>query len=146
MVSKTLNDEACTLFKWLIPSSITVKAIYRPGVNELADFLLHNCPDPTEWHLSEKVVLQLFQLWSTSQVDLFTSHSNHQLPLWFCWTGHQLASASDALSQPWTGLSLYAFPLIPLLEKTLVKIREDQAGEVIVIAPSWLRRSWCFSR
>ena len=32
-------------------------------------------------------------------------------------------------------------PPIPLLEKTL--IREDQAEEVIVITPSWPRRSWC---
>ena len=33
------------------------------------------------------------------------------------------------------GLSLYAFPPIPLLERTLIKIREDQA-EVIIIAPN----------
>ena len=45
-------------------------------------------------------------------------------------------AASDALSQPWTGLSLYTFPLIPLLEWMLVKIREDQVEEVIIIAPS----------
>ena len=140
VVSKTLNDEMNTLFQWLIPRSITVRAIHRPGVNnELANFLSHNCPDPTEWHLSERVVLQLFQLWSTPKVDLFTSHLNHQLPLWFCQTGHPVAVALDALSQSWTGLSLYAFPLIPLLERTLVKIREDQADEVIVIAPSWPR-------
>ena len=37
-------------------------------------------------------------------------------------------------------LSLYALPLIPLLEKMLVKIWEDQAVEVIVIAPSWPRK------
>ena len=31
---------------------------------------------------------------------------------------------------------------IPLLEKTLIHIREDKAEEVIVIIPSWLTRSW----
>ena len=40
------------------------------------------------------------------------------------------------------GMSLFAFPPIPLLERTLIKIREDQVEEVIVIAPSWPRRSW----
>ena len=137
VVSKTLNDETYTLLQLLITRSITVRAIHRPGANELANFLSCNHSDSTEYHLSERVVRQLFQLWSTPQVDLFTSHLNHHLPLWFCWTGHPLAVASDALSKPWTGL-----PLVPLLKRTLVKIREDQANKVIVIAPSWPRRSW----
>ena len=38
----------------------------------------------------------------------------------------------------------HAFPPIPLLEKMLVKIREDQVDDVIVITPSWLRRSWYY--
>ena len=66
-------------------------------------------------------------------MDLFASHLNQQIPLWFCWTAHPLAAASNALSEPWTGLSLYACPPIPLLERTLIKIREDQAEEAIVI-------------
>ena len=41
--------------------------------------------------------------------------------------------ALNALSQSWTGLSIYTFPPTPLLQRTLIKIREDQA-EVIVIA------------
>ena len=54
VVFKTLNDETYMLFQWLIPRLITVRVIHRPGVNnELADFLSRNCPDPTEWHLSE---------------------------------------------------------------------------------------------
>ena len=35
-----------------------------------------------------------------------------------------------------------AFPPFLLLARTLVKIQADGVGEVIVIAPSWLRRSW----
>ena len=77
----------------------------------------------------------LFQMWSIPQVDLFASHLNHQLPLWFCWTDHPLVAASNALSQLWTGLSLYAYPPIRLLERTLIKIRKDQAEEAVVITP-----------
>ena len=68
--------------------------------------------------------------------------SGRNLPHRFCRTGHLLVVVSDALSQTWMGLSLYAFPPIPLLERTLIKIREDQMEEVIVITPSWQRRSW----
>ena len=63
VVPKTLNDEMNTLFQWLIPRLIRVRVIHRPDVNnELADFLSCNRPDPTEWRVSERVVLQLFQL------------------------------------------------------------------------------------
>ena len=75
-------------------------------------------------------------------MDLFASHLNHQLPCWFSWTDHPLEVASYTLSQLCTVMYLFAFPPIPLLEKTLIKIREDQAEEVIVITHSWLRRSW----
>ena len=95
-----------------------------------------------EWHLSPPIVHRLFQLRGNPQVDLFASHLNHQLPCWFSQTDHTLAEASNALSQSWTGLSLFALRAIPLLVKTLIKIREDQAEEVIFIAPNWPRRSW----
>ena len=40
------------------------------------------------------------------------------------------------------GLSLCTFTPLLLLERTLIKVREDQAEEVIVIAASSLTRSW----
>ena len=106
VVSKTLNDEACTLYEWAIPRSLKLRAIHRPGVNnELADYLLRNRPDSTEWHVSPLIAQRSFQVWGRPQVDLFTSHRYKQLPLWFCWTGHPLAeTASNVLSQSWTGL------------------------------------------
>ena len=39
-------------------------------------------------------------------------------------------------------LYLYFYPPIPLLEKTLIKIREDEVEEAIVITPCWPRRPW----
>ena len=69
-------------------------------------------------------------------MDLFATHLNHQLALWFNLTGHLLVVASETLSQPCTALSRYGFPPIPFLEKTLVKIRKDQADKVIVITLS----------
>ena len=75
-------------------------------------------------------------------MELFTSYLNHQLSCWFSRIGHPLAVASNTLSQSWIGLSLFTYPPIPCLEKTLIKIMEDQVEEVIVIALSWPRRSW----
>ena len=47
----------------------------------------------------------------------------------------------DLLLKPWTGLSLYAFSPFPLLTKTLVKVRVDEAKKVIIRAPTWLMMS-----
>ena len=63
------------------------------------------------------------------------------MALWFCRTYHSLAAASNALSQSWAGLYLCAYPPISLLERTLIKIRGDQAEEAIVLTLSWPRRS-----
>ena len=78
VVSTTLNDETYMLFQWLISRSIMVRVIHRPAFNnELTDYLPHNHPDPTEWYLLERVVLQLFQWWRTPQMDLLASCLNH---------------------------------------------------------------------
>ena len=140
VISKILTDEACTLYEWTIPRSIQLRAIHRPGINKLVDFLSRNRPDPTEWHLSPMVVHQLFQLWSRPQVDPFATHVNHQLPCWFCWTSHQLAAD---LQRPVSTLNRAVAVHLP--SYALIKIREDQVEEVIVIAPSWPRSfiSWC---
>ena len=123
--------------------SLKLWVIHQPGVNnELADYLLRNPLDPTEWHLSPLIAQHLFWRLGRPEVDLFSSHRNHELHCWFSQTGRSMAAASDALSQSWIGLSLFAFPLIHMLERTLIKIREDQVEEVTVIAPCYLRRSW----
>ena len=80
VVSKILNNEACALYEWAIPRLLKPRAIHQPGVNnKLADYLLHNHQDPTEWHLSLLIVQRLFHRWGRPQVDLFASHRNHQL-------------------------------------------------------------------
>ena len=148
VVSNTLNDEVCTLYEWVTPRSLKLQAVHRPGIkNELAVYLSRNRPDPTEWHLSLLIAQCPFQVWGRPQVDLFASHQNHQFPLWFCQTGHPLAAASNVLSNHGQGCT--STPILPVpsppiafLKRTLIKIREDQVEEAIIITPNWPRRSW----
>ena len=65
---------------------------------------------PYSEHLTPLMAQRLFRMWGRPEVNLFASHQNHQLPLWFCRTDHPLAAASNALSQSWMGLSLYRVP------------------------------------
>ena len=141
--SLALNCEALRLYEWVVPRNIQLQAVHRPGVdNILADYLFHHVAETTEWSLDGKLVRRLFEMWGRPQIDLFASASNTHLPLWYSRAYHPEAIASNALLQQWTGLSLYAFPPFPLLARTLAKIRADEVEEVIVIAPTWPRRSW----
>ena len=119
-----------------------LQAVHWLGMdNILSDYLSRNVVDPTEWSLDRMMVRCLFEIWGRLQIDLFVSACNTHLSPWYCWTFHPEAIALDTLLQPWIGLSLHAFPLFLVLPKTLVKIWVDETEEVIVIAPTWLRRS-----
>ena len=39
VVSKTLNDEVCTLYEWAIPRSLKLQVVHQPDINELVDYL-----------------------------------------------------------------------------------------------------------
>ena len=141
--SWSLWQETQTLFVFLQQNQITLTAVHRPGVdNVLADYLSRNRPDPHEWRLLPKIVSRLFSRWGLPQIDAFASPQNHQLPIWFSRLPHPGAAGVNALSQSWTGLSIYAFPPIPLILQTLVKIRAEAPELVILIVPTWPRRVW----
>ena len=141
--SLVLCEEAATLTLWALQHNVMLAAVHRPGVdNQLADFLSRNVPDPTEWSLSDCACQRLFSMWGRPQVDLFASAENHKLPTWFSRHLCEGAQAPDALTQAWTGLSVYAFPPLNLIQKTLLKIRDERVEEVILVVPDWPGRPW----
>ena len=141
--SWSLNQQACQLHEWALANQIQLQAVHRPGLdNVLADYLSRNRPDPTEWALNPQVCRKLFQLWGRPQVDLFATLANHQLPLWFSRNPDQGAVAVNALSQTWTGWSVYAFPPINLIMRTLLKVRDEKVEEAILVVPYWPRKPW----
>ncbi len=142
-ISRSLNTETVLLYNWARRHRVKLTATHRPGVdNVLADYLSRNRADPLEWRLNPVIVRRLFELWGTPQIDVFASSTNYHLPLWFSRLPHPEAAATNGLVQPWTGLSLYAFPPIHLIFLTLVKIRSEEADEVVVVVPTWPRRPW----
>ena len=53
------------------------------------------------------------------------------------------AYAVDAMSHSWTGMLAYAFPLLCLVPKILLKIRSEVGDcKIILIAPAWNNQSW----
>ena len=59
--SQTLNHKSSLLYEWVIPRSVQLQTVHRPGVdNVLADYLSCHVADPTEWRLDGKLVRRLF--------------------------------------------------------------------------------------
>ena len=73
------------------------------------------------------------------EADCLVSAPNTYLPLLYGRTYNPEPITLYFMLQ-WTGLSLYAFLPFPILTTTLVKIKGDEAEELIVIACTWLRR------
>ncbi len=55
-------------------------------------------------------------------IDAFATAENKKLPVYFSPIPDPEAYAVDALSQDWTGLSMYAFPPTAILTKVLQRI------------------------
>ena len=141
--SQTLCQEAIAIHEWLIVHQASVVAVHRPGVdNQLADFLSRTRPDPTEWSLADSVCACLWRKWGRPQVDVFASHLNHKLPVWFSRLPHKSAHGTDALRLSWADLEIYAFPPFNLIQRTLVKIRDERVRKAIVVLPHWPKRLW----
>jgi ribonuclease HI len=134
--SWSLWNETKALLDWAWPLGLTLRAVHRPGVdNELADSLSRRSLDPHEWMLKKRVVERIFQIWGRPQIDLFASPSNAHLPQ-FCQRAIQ-----DAFQFNWNQWRLYAFPPIPMLPRTLRKVR-DESAQMILVAPWWPAAPW----
>ena len=132
------------LFLWFQTQDITLRARHIPGcLNVIADRLSRpNQPIMTEWSLHPQVVNLIFRLWGTLVVDRFATVHNTHLPQFMALVPEPQALAINALSQDWQGRSMYMLPPFLLLNKVIQKLRTNQTGEVILIAPWWPSQPW----
>ena len=88
------------LLYWCHHRNIHIQVRHIPGkLNVLADSL--SSPDrilPTEWSLDREIATQIFSLWGTPQIDLFSTRLNHLLPLFVSSVPDHRACAVDAMS------------------------------------------------
>ena len=142
--SPTLLCLTVELLLWLEAQNIIVQARHIPGcLNMIADHLSRlNQPISTEWSLHPEIVERIFHFWGRPEVDMLATVSNSHLPQFMSPIPEPRALAVDALSQDWQGRAMYMFPLFPLLNKVIQKLRSTQAAEVILIAPWWPNQSW----
>ena len=127
------------IWSYLLQEGITITAEYLPGIlNRLADWESRNTRDPSEWKLCPKIFQRLCHIIGTPWIDLFASLLSHQVKRYFAWKPDPYCLAVDALQQPWPGQRLlYAFPPFVLINRILMKIRQERIDRIILIAPGW---------
>ena len=141
--SPSLCRLAIDLWEWCLPRQIHLSASHIPGEdNLLADFLSRGRFLPSEWMLKTSVFQSICQVLSPPpEIDLFASLLNFQLPKYCSRSRDPQAWRVDAMSFPWSGLHLYAFPPFSMIPRVLEKVVQDEA-EIALIAPYWPRRPW----
>ena len=141
--SSALNSTAREVLLWaesrrirLLPqfimgsSNVTADALSRP--NQVIG---------SEWTLHHEVVDQLVHRWP-AKIDLFATSLTARLPVYFSPASDPRAAGTDALLQPWDDLQAYAFPLIAIIRRVLLKLRSSRNCELTLIAPFLPQRDW----
>lgn len=131
------------LFLWADSNSVILVPRHIPGrLNVIADRLSRRFQIiHTEWSLSLQVTHQLWKVWGTPHVDMFAVADNAKLPVYVSPLPDSQAWKIDALSFSWSGLWMYLFPPIPLLQEVLFHISQVQC-EAVLVAPAWPSQNW----
>jgi len=139
--SRNLTKVSNLICHWCEYRRISVQAVYLPGsLNIIADRESRSRADSSDWKLSPRQFTLLNNLWP-SEVDLFASHWNAQVPLFYSWRPQPGAVGLDAFSINWKDLKAYAFPPFGIISRCLGKIKREEAT-LTIITPYWPSCSW----
>jgi len=140
--SPVLNSLAQEIWTWCIGRKIHVSAIHIAGkVNTQADYLSRWTRDRAGWMLDRDVFQQLCRRLFFPQVDLFATCHNCQVVKFVSWKVDPWAWKINAFSVNWKDLNAYAFPPFILIDKVLLKVREEKS-RIMLITPNWPAQGW----
>ena len=142
--SRVLNDLTRELLDWACQNKVWLSARHVPGrLNTRADCLNRaNQLLPGEWALNPHVCQQLWKVWGRPMVDLFATRDNHKLPLFYSPMQDDLSVGTDALSQRWDGMLLFAYPPASLISSIIRKLEESVDVRLVLVALNWPSQAW----
>ena len=141
--SFVLTQEALLLWKESIDLKITILTPHWLSTTEniMADFLSRNMMGQWELTLARSTFLTILATFQISpSLDVFASCETAQLPRYMSWFPDKQAVARDAMINMWDKES-YLFPPVPLIMKSLQRIREQEISAVMII-PKWPSALW----
>ena len=141
--SLTLLNLTIQILLWCKERNIYIRARHIKGqYNVITDQLSRKGQIiSTEWSINHSVMDQIAKIWDRPMIDLFATHLNNKLPLYYSPVPDQQALGVDSLSHSWDNIIAYAYPPPALIPKVLEKIQTEKCT-VILIAPAWPSRQW----
>ncbi|XP_071971333.1 uncharacterized protein [Engystomops pustulosus] len=140
--SASLQKISKKIFLWAEENVLSLTAVHLKGSeNKEADFLSRYTLDPHEWCLNKEVFSHLTQKWGIPQIDLFATRENKKADHYFSLQKNTPDYLLDAFCHSWHSRLAYAFPPLPLISRTVQKIRQEDL-KIILIVPFWPKRSW----
>ncbi|PNW69771.1 hypothetical protein CHLRE_21g752997v5 [Chlamydomonas reinhardtii] len=131
---------ACTLHGYCFERAINIRAEWIPREqNQIADHL-SKLRDSDDWMVNPTQFKRLNKLWGPFDIDLFASHTNHQLPRYYSRFLTPDTSGVDAFRFAW-GRRCWANPPFGIILKVLRHARECKA-RLCLIVPYWPTRDW----
>ena len=134
--SQVLFLNAREILLWVESMEITLLPQFIQGsLNTRADLLSRpNLVIGSEWTLHQEVVQDLLHQW-LAIIDLFSTSLTARLPVFFAPAWEPKAARVDAFLQPWDNLQAYAFPLIAIIKRVLLKLRASHNCDLTLLAP-----------
>ena len=137
------NVLAIEIWEYVKERGIHISAAHIPGKhNILADEASRKFQDAAEWKIDPEIFKSLVEMHGLSEIDLFASRLNHQLPMYVSWFPDPGSIFIDALSIRWTNRYIYAFPPFSMIWPVLSKIVEEKVTRALVVVPRWPTQSW----
>ena len=134
--SQVLFLKARGILQWVESMKITLLPQFIQGsLNTRADLLSRpSLVIGSEWTLHQEVVQDLLHQWPAI-IDLFATSLTARLPVFFAPAWEPKAAGVDAFLHPWNDLQAYAFPLIAIRKRELLKLRASPNCDLTLIAP-----------
>ena len=135
----TTHTAALEIWKLYQSRKISLVAKYLPGLENVeADAELRQMNARIEWTFAKHLLVKRYYI---PEADLLASRLNHQVPLHVERRPDPAAMAIDAFSLDWSQWTSSIQPSVVLLNRVLLKIRQDRAT-ALLIAPAWLGNPW----
>ena len=135
--SKNLCSLALELWNIFRKHKITVVASHIPGKQNLEADFYSRFSDNHEYSLAMSAFPLLCNLLEfIPEIDLFASKYNKKLQNYASLSYDPEAWATDAFSFGWPN-NIYMFPPIPLIQRCVKKLRDDQVNFGILLTPAW---------
>lgn len=140
--SPQLREVAIRIWQFCLDTGTRIRTTYVPSTLNPADAPSRKMNTQLEWGISHDFFQTLNQKWGPHSIDLFASHINNKLPIFYSWKPHPQAASYDALSRSWTDLgNLYLCPPWNLISTALQKI-QDEGLTATIITPFWPTAYW----